>query len=220
MARILISLLFVFSFTAVAQSQTVAVYGGANYGSYYSLQKEEGHFSKNFNPQMGYGFGVELKDFLIDSTKLSRLAISFQNYGGDFLAQDGGLAGSSSTYGEVTRNVLFVDFYPIGLKLLKELEMSFGASFGVLLNYQISGKKYGYSAGNSWSNELSSNNHFVKPINFGLNAALGYEFKIGAIRLEPRYNFFLGLSNEFDQSFIPTKSKRHSLQISIGRALK
>jgi len=88
------------------------------------------------------------------------------------------------------------------------------------LNYQISGKKYGYSAGNSWSNELSSNNHFVKPINFGLNAALGYEFKIGAIRLEPRYNFFLGLSNEFDQSFIPTKSKRHSLQISIGRALK
>ncbi|MDP4687775.1 MAG: hypothetical protein NWS53_12780 [Salibacteraceae bacterium] len=220
MPRIFISLLVLFMFSNLAQSQTIAVYGGANYGRYYSFKQEEGHFSKNFNPQMGYGFGVELKDLMIDSTKLARLAISFQNYGGDFLIQDGGLAGSSSTSGEVTRNALFVDFYPVGLKLLKELEMSFGASFGVLLNYQLSGKKYGYSAGNSWSNELSTNSNFVKPLNFGLNAALGYEFKIGSIRLEPRYNFFLGLANEFDQSFIPTKSMRHSFQLSIGRAWK
>jgi len=220
MPRIFISLFVLFMFSTVAQSQTIAVYGGANYGRYYSFQQEEGYFSKNFNPQMGYGFGVELKDIMIDSTKLARLAISFQNYGGDFLIQDGGLAGSSSTSGEVTRNAFFVDFYPVGLKLLKDLEMSFGASFGILLNYHLSGSRYGSLTGNYWSKELSTNSNFVKPINFGLNAALGYEFKIGAIRIEPRYNFFLGLGNEFDQSFIRTKSMRHSFQLSIGRALK
>ena len=44
--------------------------------------------------------------------------------------------------------------------------------------------------------------------------------QIGKIIIEPRYNFYVGLSKEFDRLQAGTKSMRQSIQLSIGYKIK
>ena len=194
-------------------AQTLAVTPGVSYGRFYDTRKAEGHFDKEYNPQFGYSFGIEMKDIALDTVIKVGFAVTYQNYGGDFYTRDGGQGGSAYDEGEITKDILGLEFYPINFRLIKKLRLSLGVSLNALLNYKMSGNHNG-------TTELNDIDGLVKPYYWGLNSCVGYEFEIGKIIIEPRYNFYVGLSKEFDKLQAETKSMRQSIQLSIGYKIK
>lgn len=208
-------------------AQTIAINTGISYGRFYDTQKEEGHLVKNYTPQIGFYAGAEVKDIAIDTLIKIGFAINYQNYGGYFYTQNGGQGGSNTDEGEITKHILGLAFYPINLRLFKKLRISMGVSFNTLLSYRMSGNHSWYRRGSSPSNpgssgttDLNEIDGLVKPYYWGINSCIGYEFEVNKFIIEPRYNFYVGLSNEFDKLQTATKSLRHSFQLSIGYKIK
>lgn len=208
-------------------AQTLAVSPGVSYGRFYDIRRAEGHFDKEYNPQFGYSFGIEMKDIALDTVIKVGFAVTYQNYGGDFYTRNGGQGGSAYDEGEITKDILGLEFYPINFRLIKKLRLSLGVSLNALLNYKMSGNRNSWIMGtspsappNSGTTELNDIDGLVKPYYWGLNSCVGYEFEIGKIIIEPRYNFYVGLSEEFDRLQAGTKSMRQSIQLSIGYKIK
>jgi hypothetical protein len=213
-------ILFCCFFTASdAYSQIISVVSGLNYGRFYDTQIDEGHSYSTYNPQFGYTAGIEIRDISIKENYKIGFALNFQNYGGDFFATDGGLGGSTSDDGEITKNILGVEFYPLNVNLIKNLNTSLGVTFNSLVNYNLIGfHKWYYSGfpGSSGSTDLNDIEGVVKRFHWGINASVGYRFEFGKIVFEPRYIFNLGISRELAGLQSSPKSWRHVAQLCIG----
>lgn len=218
-----LTLLILFFFSVFESTgQTVAIYGSANYGRFYDFAKQDGYFDKNYKPEAGFKAGIEIKDIKIDSFFYLKFAIGFERYGGYFYTRDGGHGGSYSTEGEITKDVLTFQFYPFNFQIANHINLSAGLELNALLNYQLSGMKDSWTLSTSppYNTEINTNlsdvSGFVKSFNKGLNFSLGYEFMVKNIVVEPFYNFYWGISKEFDRLEAEAKSFRHSAGFSIG----
>lgn len=203
-------------------AQTLAMYPGLSYGGFYDIQKSEGDYTQEYDPQFGFNLGVEIKDIALDSVYKIALAVNYQRYGGGFYTQ-----GTSYSYtydqGTITKHVLGLEFYPINIHLFNNLRWSLGLSLNTLLTYKMYGKRIwssNYPYGPSGNVDLNDIDGFVKRFYWGVNSTIGYEFEVGNIRFEPRYSYYLGLTEEFDHLQAATKSMRYSIQLSFGYSLK
>lgn len=208
-------------------AQTVAICPGISYGGFYLGQKEEGHLVADYKSQLGYTIRAETKDIALDTMISIGFAINYQNYGGYFFTQNGGLGGTYTDEGKITKDVLGLEFYPINLRLVKKIRISLGVSLNALLNYNMSGNHSWSIIGtspsdpsNTGSTDLNEIDGLIKPYYWGVNSTIGYEFELGQFRIEPQYNFYLGLSAEFDHLQATTKSLRQAIQLSIGYSIK
>jgi len=206
-----------------AHAQTGALYTGLSHGRFYSLEKSGAHFSKNYQPQIGYQIGAEIKDVALDTGINIDFVLTYQNYGGYFYRKSGGLGSVYTTEGEITKEVLGLEIYPWHIRPTQHLRISFGASIHALLDYEVSGSHYGWRMGTSpglpgesVTTDLKDVDELVKSFSWGVNARVGYEFEIGKIIVEPRYNFYGGLVREFKYPYGAPIAMRHAFQLSVG----
>lgn len=210
-------LLFFIAF--IGQAQTVGISSGLNFGRFYDFRQNEGLFYKEYQAQFGYSLGLEVKGIPLDTILKMDVTLNYQNYGGQFLTRDGGLGGTTSTQGEITKHLIGIEVYPFHLNINPHFRWNWGISYSRLVHYNLSGtKSWWYGNGSTLSSGFSDLNdidHFVKPNNWGLISSLGYEFTIGKIKIEPSYSYFFGVSQEFNSLQASTSSMRHNVTISI-----
>ena len=210
--------------TLLGYTQTIGITPGMSYGRFYDFRNSEGHFYKEYQSQFGSSFGIEIKDIPIDTLFKIGFSINYQNYGGHFLTRDGGLGGSTTEEGEITKHVIGMELFPFHFKIHRHFRLNFGISYSRLIAYKLSGtRSWWYGAGpplNTGTSELNDLENFVKPFYWGLISSLGYEFSVGKIKIEPRYSYYLGVSTDFNSLEAATSSMRHNFVISIGYSLK
>lgn len=217
-------LLFTLLLSLQSYSQTYGLFGGVNVGRFYDLRKNEGNFYKKYTGESGTTFRFEIKDISIDSLPKMSLALSYQSYGGYFLSRDGSPGGISKDEGTIRSQIIGLEFYPIHFLIKKHVRLSLGISANRLIDYRVSGRRIvssgsgmNYISADISLNELDS---FVRLYSMGAVSSMGYEFKIGKILIAPCYGFYLGLTNEFNESPALTRSMRHSFMLGIGYTLK
>lgn len=203
-------------------SQTFYLDFGGNYGRFYDLRREEGHFSKEYSQGFGYNFDLRISDIKLDSNFTFQFAVGFEKYEGDFYASDGGQGGASSKRGSLQKQIIDVEFYPLNVRFWKSFIFSTGVEVNFKVNQRLAGISSQWQMGKPSYPDIDLNtiDGFVKSTNWGLNACLGYEFSIGNIKIKPNYKYFLGLSKEFDQIPSNARSQRHNFQIGIGYVIK
>lgn len=116
-----------------------------------------------------------------------------------------------------------IDFEIIAIRFLRHFTLSCGLSFNVTLLYQISGIHSWFVGGTPPSNgtvQLKDLHQFVNRFNFGAFGRLGYRFEFGHLVLEPRYTYFVGLSQECYHLQAETKSMRHFLMRCLGYKIR
>jgi hypothetical protein len=214
------------SLNLIVYSQTVGINSGVSYGRFYDVSKNDVYLYKEYQAQPGISFGIEVKDIATDTLFKLGIALNYQNYGGHFLTRSGSHGGFTTEQGEITKHVIGIELYPFHFKIHRHIRFNFGISYNRLITYKLSGtKSWWYSDGSplnidTGTTYLNQLEHFVNPYYWGLISSLGYEFKIGKITVEPRYSYYLGISQDFNRLNAATSSMRHNFVLSIGYCLK
>jgi hypothetical protein len=207
--------------TLNTSAQVLGVYSGFSTGTFYDRILSEGHASQKYRPQNGYLIGFEIKNIPLDKRFMFGAKINYQTYGGYFYTRSGGLGGSISDEGNITKQVLSFELNPFDVRCIQQrLRISPGLVYSALINYHLTGTHtWGYGNGTTYyfgTRDLNSMSGFVKPYYWGLNANIGYTFKLRELIIEPKYCFYKSLSDEFDQLQAPTKSWRQTVMLCIG----
>lgn len=210
-----------FSFTDV-MGQNLEFSGGINYNRFFSTEKDGGHLRTKHYDDYGYSIGIGIEDIKLDSL-LFRFTLKLDNYKGKFHLINGGLGGESTTDAFVDKYTISLGIYPLNFKIFKNLKISFGGE----LNYLIKESETGYKS--SWQmgqpdtyillkdGTIEKNNKF----NFGLICRIGYNIQLkNNWFIVPQYVFYRGLTEEFKDIEVQTKSLRHYFEIGIIRHLK
>jgi hypothetical protein len=216
-------ILFFFVFMSLKlESQTLFVESGVNYGSFYDFKTIEGHFDKEYKPNMGYSFNIGLSDIKIDSTFNLKFALGFEKYGGQFYASDGGMGSNTAERGNLQKQIIDLEFYPLNIRFLKHFVFSTGLEVNFKVGEKLSGTRTRWAMNSATNPDIDLNtiSGFVKPLNWGINASLSYEFEIGQFLIKPSYKYFIGTSQEFNIIQSPAKSQRHVFQIGFGYSLR
>lgn len=203
-------------------SQTLYFDFGGNYGRFYDLQKEDGHFRKDYSPGTGYNFDLRVSDIKIDSIFTFQFALGFEKYESDFFATDGGMGGACSEEGSLQKQIIDFEIYPLNVRFCQNFIFSTGLEINFKVHQRLVGTNSQWLMGqpSKPDTDLNTIEGFVNRINLGLNACIGYEFIFGNIKIKPNYKYFLGISQEFNHIQSNAKSQRHNLQIGIGYSLK
>jgi hypothetical protein len=208
--------------------QTVEISCGANRNNYFDLQRENGHFITEYNPDFGFSFGLSISDFKIDTLPM-RISLLIDNYKGGFYTTNSGLGGGNTTEAKVNKTTLGIGIYPLNVSIRNNFHFSFGGEVGLKLFDQTSGYKSSWRMGTPITypytyTYMTIENDSVK-INknlvFGISGRISYDIRIKENwYINPQYKFYFGLTDEFENTEAKIKSMRHSFLIGIIRKLK
>jgi hypothetical protein len=202
--------------------QTVEFSGGANRNKFFDLERQDGHFITEYNPDFGYSFGISISDFKIDTLRM-RISLLIDNYKGNFYTTNGGLGGAYETEAEVNKTTMGIGLYPLNISIRNNFHISLGGEFSLKLFDQTSGHKSSWRMG-APSTYMKIENDSVK-INknlfFGISGRISYDIRIKENwYIGPQYKFYFGLTDEFENTEAEIKSMRHNFLIGIIRKLK
>jgi len=217
----LFALLFLTLNTSYAQ--TIGISSGVSFGRFYNLASKnyDPHYESHYQSQFGSSFGFEVKDLALDSVVKIGLALSYENYGGQFLKREGGMNYSSTTQGQTTKHAIGIELYPLHLTLKNKFRLNIGLSYNRIVHYKLVGDRSWIiwsSPFQSGTEDLNDSKNFINKGCFCFIFSSGYEFKIGKLRFEPRYSYYLGMTSEFNG--ISAKSMRHKIAINVGYITK
>lgn len=220
MKRIFIALILLISIPAF--SQNLEVIGGLNKNHFFDFQQNEGHFSSSYYSNYGYTLRIGVDDIKVDWLTL-RFTLSYDKYGGELKASDGGMGGGYTTNAKIDKSVISLGVFPVNFKIIDRIDLNFGFEIAGLINENYSGTSSGWNMGNpDWSYDLNEKyDRYSSKIYFGLRGRIAYDFNISdKLSISPQYSYYLGLSNEFDEFPEATKSMRHYFCIGLQRKLK
>jgi hypothetical protein len=203
-------------------SQNLEIIGGLNKNSFFDFQQNEGHFSSSYNSDYGYAIRIGIENIKVDWLTL-RFTLTYDKYGGELEASDGGLGGGYTTNVTIDKSIISLGVFPINFKIIDRIDLNFGFEMGGLLNESFSGTSSGWLMGEpGWSYDLNDKyDRYSAKTYFGLRGRIAYDFKISdKLAISPQYSYYFGLSNEFDEFPEATKSMRHYFCIGLQRKIK
>jgi hypothetical protein len=220
MKKILIGLILINSLTAF--SQNIEIIGALNQNNFFDFQQNEGHFSSSYKSDNGYALRVGLEDIKVDWLTL-RFTLSYDKYGGELKASDGGLGGGYTTNAKIDKSVISLGVFPVNFKIIDRIDLNFGFELSSLIIENFSGTSSVWLLGEpDWSYDLNDKyDRYSSKTYFGLRGRIAYDFNISdKLAISPQYSYYFGLSNEFDEFPEATKSMRHYFCIGLQRKIK
>ncbi len=220
MKKILVFVIICFiSYQLIGQS--VGVSAGLNRNQFYYPGKQDIHTSATYNYDYGYSMGISIEDLKLDSLSI-KLTLEFFNYNGKIHTESSGLGAGSSTSAQVSKNIIGIGIYPYQLRLFQKVKILFGGEMNVLMSNKTSGTMYSWRMTDNHQYEFSERaiKNINGNLNFGLSSQVCYSIKLlNNWVIVPEYQFYLGLSNEFKNIELPTKSFRHYFKLGLTKKL-
>lgn len=203
-------------------SQNLEIICGLNKNSFFDFQQNEGHFSSSYNSDYGYAIRIGIENIKVDWMIL-RFTLSYDKYGGELVASDGGLGGGYTTNATIDKSIISLGVFPINFKIIDRIDLNFGFELAELINENFSGTSSGWLMGEpNWSYDLNEKyDRYSAKTYFGLRGRIAYDINISDIlAISPQYSYYFGLSNEFDKFPEATKSMRHYFCLGLQRKIK
>lgn len=220
MRKIVIGLVFLSSLTAF--SQNIEIIGGLNTNNFFDYQQNENHYSSSYSSDYGYAIRIGVDNIKVDWMNLM-FSLSYDKYGGELEASDGGLGGGYTANVKIEKSVISLGVFPLNFKILDRIDLNFGFELSRLINENFSGTSNGWLMGqDDWEYDLNDKyDRYSSKSYFGLRGRIAYEFNISdKLAILPQYSYYFGLTNEFDEFPEATKSKRSYFCIGLQRKIK
>jgi hypothetical protein len=219
MQRILVLLVL---FTTPVSAQQLGIFAGYCNNHYFDLQEENSHQSTEYSPgngaTVGFSIGkINLIDPIRSDTNQLKFVLSFTGYSGQLSSTDGGLGGSSSMTLKTEKYIVALGFYPLNIRLYRELYLGFGCEFNYLLAHHDEGEKSSWNMNGVDTTINLKDSDLHHPLNFGINFSLDYNVGIGKqYYLVPSYVFYIGMGKEF-KDVNGGSCYRHFLNLGIAK---
>jgi len=200
-------------------SQNLELIGGINKNRFFDLEKETGYTSDYF---IDYGYMLKVG---IDEIKTEYFPIGFtlgfEKYGGEFNALEASSGGGYRTIAMIDKSVFSVGFYPMCFRIIKRIDLNIGAEYSLLMSESYSGTYSSWKMGQITDYDLKLRyNNFSRNSYLGLLGRIAYDINLSdKLVLSPQYSCYFGLSGEFIEFPMDTRSLRHQLCIGIQRKL-
>jgi len=211
-------ILFFLSFSFITSlGQQLGISGGYCTNYFYDFNNDESTIRTEYEEGSGSHININLDNVYLD-TFLFRFSLNFTKYYGSIKTVDGGRTGTSSTTADVEKYILGLAIFPINIKILNELKINIGGEFNYLLNSNVTGTKSSWSIVSNGKkiNLADGTVDILKEFNFGITSRIGYAVKLkNSWSIVPEYNFYLGLTNEFENIESNVKSFRHYFMIGF-----
>ena len=217
-----IYILFIIFHSLHIGAQQIEFFGGPNHTTLFDNKNSSGFFQTSYENRQGISFGVELNHIKIDKSKV-RARMTFERINavlnGNYIPKIEGRINA-----DVQKSILTLDLYPLNKTFFKRLSLGLGFTISGLLNENYSGREifpastpgvfYHYEIALKYAN-------YSTKLNLGLRILVSYDFPIDKNHfITPQYSFHLGLTNEFENFIVDTRSIRHFIGIGIKKNLK
>ncbi len=205
----------------LVSGQQIGFSGGYCTNQFYNFIEEGGHTSALYQDGTGYRFNINIDNIGLDSIPI-RISVHYENFTGGLTTSDGGMGGGSTTRAEIEKSSLGLSLFPINIRIFKELKLSVGGELSYLVGSEVTGSRKitSISAPGSYTNLHDNQTAFFKAFTFGVIGRVAYNFKIYQnYYLVPEYNYYLGLTREFEDTEIYTYSYRHLYMIGIAKRI-
>jgi len=201
-------------------SQQIEFSSGLCTNSFFDGSKRDLHHYSNYDSKSGYSISLAMNMLAIDSLPL-RFSLRYTDYGGAIFTTNGGVAFYTSTNASVHNQCLGADIFILNFKIKSKLNLNLGLEINYLLKEKLTGyidvhvppdfDTIPFDKGT-----IQLGNQFYG----GIVARVGYEVDLSKYYyLIPQYQIFVGLTPEFDNLEMNTRSVRHYLEIGIGRRI-
>lgn len=217
MKKLILSFLLLFELSASAQN--IELIAGINQNEFFDFNKDEGHFKSSYKADRGYTLRIGIEEVKVDWL-IMRFTLSYDKYGGELTASDGGLGGRYTTSARVNKSIISLGLFPVNIRIIDRIDLNFGLEFSGLVDENFEGIRSGWMMGSAyWSEELNdSYKDFSAKTYFGLRGRIAYDLKLTErLMISPQISTYFGLSREFDEFPEATKSMRHSISLGIQK---
>ncbi len=159
----------------------------------------------------------------LEGLKLRRInlmfTLGFCAADGRFSSSSSGLGGGNSTSASYNKSQLNIGFYPYCFKLLKKLQISFGAEYFIVIHSSYSGTDYNWimshpSITNSRDETVLKSQFFRAAVQLSSDFNLNEKWAI-----TPLYKFSIGLGSEFTNIPVAPTSVFHNFELGLKRKL-
>ncbi len=198
--------------------QSINVFGGANINHFYDLNNSDSQYQKG----NGYSFGIGILKFFPDSFPL-RFDIGLDYYKGGLSVYNGMVGGGTRTKAEVEKQSIMLGIYPLNFQIFKrKFLINLGGRFSYLLKETTSGFQYEFTPSSDTLYSLDDGDVKINyKFNFGISCRFAYLLNVyRGWSLTPQYLFFLGLTDDFKNTGVSTKSLRHIFAIGITKNIE
>jgi len=197
--------------------QNIGFSGAYCANHYYDFKKNDGHFITEYKNGSGYSLNINLDSIILGKDQF-RFSLHFLKYDGSIMTRDGGLAGGVSTKADITKYILGLTIFPININVWKELVINMGGDLNYLIYTNASGIKTEWGLGNPTKIENLEDRtiDIYNEFNLGIVTRIGYNIKVYKHwYLVPEYNFYFGLTNEFNKVEANVKSVRQYFTLGL-----
>lgn len=214
---ILIFIVYIFS-TNLVISQDLGFFGGININTYCTYWSSVGSgYYHDYRPS----FGVNLTNFSLRFPSI-KMALRVENYSGRIYDSNGARGQVDYLYATISKTNIGLGIYPFHINCGKHFKIGLGTEFGTLIKQTVSGTRIiagfytPFTRTELNNNDLKSNSNLF----YGISANIEYKFKLNyKWNVGIEYRSYLGLNNEFDNTYVNFKTLRQSLEISIIRII-
>ena len=212
-------LILFYSFNLNAQDLIFG--GGIIINSYYSFTgNDEGYLYSEYKPGEGYSAFIGYEGVAIDSTPFD-LIISFNNYKGHIYTSNGGHVGSRWTNLEAEISRIGLTFIPLRFNIGQNLKIKSGIDMSWLVFNHFKGTQgYYFLASGDIDTLNGPQKEIVNKFSVGMTIKIQYEISLSEnLYLVPQYMINLGLSNEFRNIEVNTKSFKQFFAVGLMKKL-
>jgi len=199
------------------KAQTLEVNGGISKNVFYDTYEGSGHYNTDHSSEFGHEVRIEISEIPINQTPFG-FTIGYSKYGGNLEASDGALGGGYRTVADVKKQVISWGVFPLNSKLFGLVHFSLGVEVSHLIVEEFSGIRTGWriNAQPIITDIRQEYESYSANVFLGLRGRLSYQINLSNnVSLAPQYQYYIGLTREFQEFPNRTKSMRHFLGIGI-----
>ena len=198
--------------------QRVELFTGVNRNRFYD---KDPIVVSSYTPGLGFCIGMGIDSIKIGKLK-TRLTLQFDSYQGSVKVDREDINSGQSINAQIGKSVLGFCFFPLNIRI-KKIDFNLGVETSILTSESRSGMMSGYDPFKpTYPNLLQDKrDRFSSRIHGGFKVRMAYDIYLSnLIAISPEYLFYLGLTSEFNQFPLMTKSMRQYACIGISMKIR
>ena len=202
-------------------AQNLEISSGVNHNKLYELL-DKGDAYLSSTPKLGFTSDLSIEDIKFGRRKW-RFSVGIEQYQSKLYVHDSNKSYREHFNGSFQRTNITFGIFPFNEKILKKIDLNFGARFGYILQEKYHGEHvipYLYPDGKVTENFSEKFPSFSEKLAYGVEGRLAYDIQLSnTLILSPQYSFYLGLAHETRKLPKDARSVRHMVGIGLQKSL-
>lgn len=196
-------------------AQTLEFYGGMSRNYLYDNKTQNIFYSSSYTARNGLCIGMAVDSINLKWISL-RASFQFEEVTGDLSVMEARKYFQQVIVAQTKKYIFSAALYPVNLLLFKKLAINIGAEVSGKIDEKNKGTFQDPCFSERIINFEDGYVHYYANLSIGLKGRLAWAVRLSSSTIiTPQYQFYYGLTNEFDEAPEEAKSIRHYLMLGF-----